>query len=966
MIPVAVLLFAGTLFSISPNAPDTTLQLAYDQTIAVPAEGATAAYAIDANVAEAAIDGDTVRIHGRSAGATAVVIVTRSSVRTVRVTVSEPPLLLPSNFRRGLGGAAAQSGTAELRYISNPAEVSTTIEMERAESERTQRLRLMTANAINVEGRSGTAIPFVSYQISTPKRDITIFDQAVMNSPLTLDGAFVRGLHVRDGPWSFHGGVTSIAQFQNAFFSTAPEYTAGITREFRLTADQTLAANVYDFVNAPEDRLVATNGAVVSLLHTYRSPVRNLLLRSEVGVSRNGIAAAGQASRDEPGLHFAANLRYEPPRFPGLAIQNLHGLFGDVDLMRERSERTTIFATALLSDYRLPTLHQRNAGASATVSHKISTHLAAVAGALYSNFHSDQFDLTTFGVPLGFDAAWKHAYAGVRDQPTTDFHGRIANGYSANAGTTWGHVSASGFYRHDVDLPALPTLLTAVPGLQEALERSGIFVASPAQLIALLRDVGLLARLGFTAPLDLRLAPSRDDFGGNVDWFGPHQRLTLSVFRSNTQLVNTEYELNTTSIAYTHSLPSGAELAGFVTWGGIVGQTDHPIVGFLVRQPVAALSRLLPGTRGNISGHVFRDDAATAAYSPAARGLAGVEVVIDETRSTRTDASGYYEFRGVPSGIHRVEVKMPTTERFFLTTDSPAYSDVNKVVNFGVSFVRGAVFGELKNDAGEPIEGVRIDLRDESVHRSAITDDSGAFRFNALPDGVYVVSTAADTYPTGYDLASLPQIRVEVKASEPAPANIVAHALRSIAGTVTSFDEQLHKEVPVAGAKVTIAELGLATQTNTAGKYLFRRIPAGAYTVIATLGDQRQSQHVNVPANPGSVVAEKLMMTNAPPVQTVQRNPVENRQPPLAASPGKPEATVLPATDAEDFRSALALYEQRTGALTPQDRYYYAVALYETGHYAAAKRELADAEPPDTEEARRYEAKIAGAIVWRP
>lgn len=987
MIAAAALLFAGALFSIASNTADTTLQVAYDQTLTIPAQGATAAYAIDSSIAEATIAGDTVRVRGVAAGTTAIVIVTPSSVTTVRVSVGEPPLILPPGFRRGIGGSAAQRGSAELRYVSDPAEVAATIDAERVETDRTQRFRIVTAKPIRSNGAAAAAIPFLSYQLITPRRDVTLFDQSVMNSPLTLNGEYVRGLHVRQGPWSFHGGVTSVALFQSAFFTTEPEYVAGVTREFRLTRDQTLAANAYAFMNPPEERAVAANGAVLSLLHTYRSPVRNLLLRSEVGVSRDAIAGAAQVSREEPGLHFAANLRYEPPRFPGLAIANLHGLFADADLMRARTELTTISATAILSDYRLQASHQTNIGASTTVSHKITPHVAAVTGAIYSSFRSgaEGFDVTTFAIPVGFDAAWKRAYFSVRDQPTTDFQGRIANGYSANAGTTLGHFSVSGFYRHDVDLPTVTTFFSAVPGLQEALERSGIFVANPAQLFALLRDVGLLQRLGFTTPLDLRFAPARNDRGGNIDWFGAHQRLTLSVFRSNTQLVNSEFRLGTTSLAYTRQLASGAEIAAFTTWGGSVGERDRPIFGLLVREPFASLSRLLPGTRGDIAGHVFRDDEATAAYTQAAQGLAGVEVALDDSRVARTNASGYYAFRNVSSGIHRVEVQMPTTERFFLTTDSPAYSDVNKTVDFGVSFVRGAVFGVVANDAGDRIAGVRVDLTGDSARRSAVTDADGEFRFNGVPDGTYVVSTSAESYPTGYDLSSLPQGRVAVSAAQPVSVNLVAKALRSIAGTITTLDDELHQEVPAAGASVTIRELGETVIANAAGKYLFRRVPAGTYTIVAKARGNERSERVTVPGEPGSIVAEKLMLIAGAVAQVAENVVPETRPaapetapvtPPVAlpAPPPSPAPSPEPVrggdvaeavrlVEGEEFRDALPLFE-RSGTLTSQDRYFYAVALYETGRYAAAKREFSASQPPDTEEARRYAAKISGAIAW--
>ena len=68
---------------------------------------------------------------------------------------------------------------------------------------------------------------------------------------------------------------------------------------------------------------------------------------------------------------------------------------------------------------------------------------------------------------------------------------------------------------------------------------------------------------------------------------------------------------------------------------------------------------------------------------------------------------------------------------------------------------------------------------------------------------------------------------------------------------------------------------------------------------------------------------------------------------------------------ARDFAGTLRAFE-RAGPLTSSEepyRYYLAVALYETGAYAAAKRELATALPhiEPTADVLRYRAKIEGA-----
>src|SRR5258708_20149351 len=52
--------------------------------------------------------------------------------------------------------------------------------------------------------RSG--FPQASYELKRPGYDVTFVDQTVYNSPLTVDGYAVRGLHLQMGDWIFHGG----------------------------------------------------------------------------------------------------------------------------------------------------------------------------------------------------------------------------------------------------------------------------------------------------------------------------------------------------------------------------------------------------------------------------------------------------------------------------------------------------------------------------------------------------------------------------------------------------------------------------------------------------------------------------------------------------------------------------------------------------------------------------------------
>jgi len=89
----------------------------------------------------------------------------------------------------------------------------------------------------------------------------------------------------------------------------------------------------------------------------------------------------------------------------------------------------------------------------------------------------------------------------------------------------------------------------------------------------------------------------------------------------------------------------------------------------------------------------------------------------------------------------------------------------------------------------------------------------------------------------------------------------------------------------------------------------------------------------------------------------------------VAAMPDLPHATLLNAAEglsrAREFKAAVAAFE-RAGAFAKGEepyRYFYAVALYETGRYRDAKRELAAALPfiKQTADVKRYKSKIEHA-----
>ena len=103
-----------------------------------------------------------------------------------------------------------------------------------------------------------------SYQIISPARDVTLLDQLVTNSPLTVDGSIVRGFHLREGNFFFHGGYTSTAAFENLIFPTQKEGVAGIGYRFAAGSHAFVMPNVYYFSGSRSSENYLGAGGVAS------------------------------------------------------------------------------------------------------------------------------------------------------------------------------------------------------------------------------------------------------------------------------------------------------------------------------------------------------------------------------------------------------------------------------------------------------------------------------------------------------------------------------------------------------------------------------------------------------------------------------------------------------------------------------------------------------------------------------
>ncbi len=840
-----------------PAIAQNGITVGYQKKIEITVTGATAAYSMDSLIADAGATEGIVVIEGRAPGTTSVIVVTPAGVQTLSVLVPQPPPSYPPGFEPPLSEQGSEKGAYEFRYNSSPSQLTNSVDFTRTLGNSFDRMQVTTATLLSNTSGGVFGVPLASYEINRPNRDITLLDKQVNDAPLTLDNYLVRGLHVQDGPWQFHSGFTSVAIFQGLFLATDPEYLAGVSRSFSLQSHGSLEGGYYYFQNPRKELTTGNNGGVASL--TYRLNREKGKFLAETGLSHGGLAIAARGDYNDKTNRIVGSFRIVPQRFAALALSNLRGTFADLNASRDFNSRFSASASLTQSGFNLPLLKEKVFNVNMNFSFKLNRNFTLLSGASFSNFRS-QLPVTpavkSVNAPVGLDFSSAHFGTGFEYHRTYDFDGSGGNGYAVNVRGNAGHFLASAFFRHDVQVPTVADIFAQVPELADLLQRAGIVASNPADLAQFLSNTALLAELGFTDAITVNLAPTRNDTNLSLSWMGSgtrHPQVNLSYFQSKTDLVRQNFQFSSTSLSYSQRVTTRDDIVASVsllhTQNGINRSDVKPQFSISMRHHFfSAPTFILPGRHGTIQGHAFRDDEALAQYKGQSP-MAGIVVRLDDDRTTTTDASGHYVFSHVPYGTHRIEAELETSEQFH-TTNSPASAEINSTVDFGISFVRGELFGFVLNDAGAGIPGVTVDLEGDGPMRTVVTTMDGKFRFRGLAAGAHVVRTQPASYPPGYVIQNIQPQSVDVEIGHPKQVAISVNAIRSLSGKVTSYDTTKLQSVPLENVTVSIKELKLETKTNANGSYLFRNLAAGTYTIVAISGQSETTRKVTIPSEP--------------------------------------------------------------------------------------------------------------------
>jgi hypothetical protein len=380
--------------------------------------------------------------------------------------------------------------------------------------------------------------------------------------------------------------------------------------------------------------------------------------------------------------------------------------------------------------------------------------------------------IRTTGIPAGlsYDARQFGAAASYRllenSQSSRRGDSLRLSGHASNGGLT-----VNAWVERQRRAPSLDLIFHDAPGLELALLRLGITVRTPEDLSRVLRDNAALINLGYIDGVSVNLTPRRVQSGIDAAFNSADTRnqfrLHAAVDRS--EGVSSTQQSMLATISYTRRLLSSTDIYGsYSRWrtGFSSRSVDGSSVEAGVRHRFDGLPQFLQRS-GTIDGFVFLDPQQRGAHDETTSPLGDIVVMLDDTRSARTEKSGAYTFHDVAPGRHRVAAKVGASKPAYFTTPSTAELSAQGHADFGLVWSPARIIGHVVSDANVGIAGAAINAKTtKGADMSATTDSEGAFVV-AGPAGEYTLDLAAESLPAGYTIKAKSSRVVNAPADQP-------------------------------------------------------------------------------------------------------------------------------------------------------------------------------------------------------
>ena len=843
------------------------MTLEYQQVTTRPVRGATAALSLDPSRVAASVQDGVVTLIGRGPGSTNVIVITGDETVTLRVDVGEPPLIvLP-----GMRVTGAQNGTTgfyEARYGSNPGIVQGTLLISRRDGDRSAELTLGGAAPFGEGIAAPFSIPQASFTLRSPNREITLLDRVISNSPLTVSRSNVRGVYLQQGPWQVNAGYSFFSTFEHLLLPTDKEAVAGLAYRHRLTPRSSLTPNLFYF-DGPDGN--GKRGALGTLLYETRTP-SDVTFMAELGVSRS-LGGAMEIELDQPNRRAWAKVRIAPADMPSLTTDQQSGRQVEAGWMWQ-GDKSSVNANLSSRHYTQGKVDQTSSVASFDLQRRLTQHWAVhggVGGSIFDNGAQAASRISSVTVPVGTSLSGRYGGAGVDYQfsreTMRDLGGHLVR---VNLNGSAGGFRLSAFAERQTQAPTARQIFTDIPWLQPILDRLGLAASTPQQLADLLRTNAELSAYGYANSVQLDVTPARTRLGATGGWTGSgpmRPQLSASTLFNHDESIDRRSRSAVHSLSYSQRFDSATEM--FLTWSALcredsISPSCQPVMFASLRRALNSGPGFLAPRGGHIEGIVFRDDRVQGMYTPGLPPLAGVEIVLDNVRSVRTDSAGRFRFENVSFGRHRVEARYASDQPTFFTTPSPADVDSGSSVAFGIALSRSSLRGVVVTDAGGALPGVLVHIASADRRATIRTADDGTFIAEGLPAGDYEVTVDAGSVPVGYPVDALAAQRVRVEQDSPGRASFVLQPYRSVAGRARFFNRETGQYVALAGAAVELRPLRRQAVTDANGDYAFRNLAAGEYTVAAKHEGREYVATVKVPEGPATVKGVDVAVLPAP------------------------------------------------------------------------------------------------------
>jgi hypothetical protein len=630
----------------------------------VPVSQVSAAYSLDPLIAEVQVSDGELRVWGRAPGQAVVVLVNADySTSSMQVTVTQAPPNLPDRVWNGLDSNPADSnGYYEVRYASNPSQVNDTFDY------RARRIQLHFANAIvpgrNLPGTYSTWFPYAYLRFLGDRWRLTLLDEIVQSSPISVNNTLLRGMHFTAGGLTLDAGYTSVAGFQSLFLPAYKQLIAGAAFVHHLSPDSQIGITGY-FIQrdriAPDPRTAQGVGTLFFRRKSSHGPD----ILAEAGMS-NGIGGAASLALHSEADQFHVTARYRPRYYAAPDTDNLNGLQSETRWDHVWGQRMISDFSGSLNRIFTRAGTQTMEVAAGNLRYKVFHGISFSPGVSLSSFSDNQAlfpVIHRFAAPAAIN--YDRASFGIGAQYEYSRTSRaFSPGQAYRGSMRWSgqHFQMNANAGLDTQALEIDSVFSAFPDLNAELARLGLgTTTSVQQLAALLQNRAFLNNLGIAPSATLQLVPRNWHAGLNMSWRRALQVLELD---SNYNLNSFLTQKNTVvlqTIRYRRGIFHSTELVTSFTLLETISPVRRlsPIWEIGLRHQFGASPfTLLHQHNAAISGTVWvRDSSGT---QPAW----GAEITLDGKYGTNSDGHGKYSFSRVPPGVHSVQITFRSARPF--------------------------------------------------------------------------------------------------------------------------------------------------------------------------------------------------------------------------------------------------------------------------------------------------------------